>query len=284
MINLRSVDIERLNSMTKYPSILTYHTLGEINGRKGMLFESEFTQPWTLSDDIVLTEKVDGTNARMIFLPDGEVLFGGKEEILGRLDDFWADPALGIVKTLRPIAHRALSHFIRRFIDCELTYELWGCSARPLFVIYGEVYGGKIGAQCRNYSSLPDITGFRVFDIAVIPNADEVLAMAPAQIAAWRDRGGQAFLDESRLSQTVSHLELELTPRIGRISGAELPHTLEQCLLFLDEWTPTSVCVLNAVDQAGSEGIVLRTLDRGKIAKMRKEDYARTLKQLRGRR
>jgi ATP-dependent RNA circularization protein (DNA/RNA ligase family) len=49
--------------MTKYPSIPTYHTLGD----KGILLEETIS----FDSEVILTEKVDGTNSRIILLPDG---------------------------------------------------------------------------------------------------------------------------------------------------------------------------------------------------------------------
>ena len=54
-MNLKDMDLRKLNSITKYPSIPTYHKIGE----KGVL-EDEVVSFG--SDKIILTEKVDGTN------------------------------------------------------------------------------------------------------------------------------------------------------------------------------------------------------------------------------
>ncbi len=57
---IRQVDLGKLNSMTKYPSILTYHALGD----KGLLQE---TVQIPFEGRVIGTEKVDGTNTRLIF-------------------------------------------------------------------------------------------------------------------------------------------------------------------------------------------------------------------------
>jgi len=51
------VDLAKLNSLTKYPSILTYHALGD----KGILQE---TVQVPFDGRVIGTEKVDGTNRR----------------------------------------------------------------------------------------------------------------------------------------------------------------------------------------------------------------------------
>ena len=55
--DIRRVDLGKLNSMTKYPSILTYHNLGD----KGILQE---TVQIPFEGRVIGTEKVDGTNTR----------------------------------------------------------------------------------------------------------------------------------------------------------------------------------------------------------------------------
>jgi hypothetical protein len=62
-VDIGQVDLDKLNSMTKYPSILTYHALGD----KGVLQE---TVQIPFEGRIIGTEKVDGTNARLIFCLD----------------------------------------------------------------------------------------------------------------------------------------------------------------------------------------------------------------------
>jgi hypothetical protein len=76
--------------MTKYPSIPTYHTLGE----KGTLLEETVS----FEGEVILTEKVDGTNARIILLPDGSFILGSREELLyASLDEGAMGRAEGIV-------------------------------------------------------------------------------------------------------------------------------------------------------------------------------------------
>lgn len=96
---LQSCDLNKLNSMTKYPSIPTYHALGD----KGTLLEQIVT--FNVDDgEVILTEKVDGTNSRIILLPDGNFVLGSREELLFAKGDLIGNPALGIVDALKNIA------------------------------------------------------------------------------------------------------------------------------------------------------------------------------------
>ena len=65
--DLTKIDLALLNSMTKYPSIPTYHTLDPKNGA--------LSEPASAFEgDVIGTEKVDGTNSRIILTPDGRYL------------------------------------------------------------------------------------------------------------------------------------------------------------------------------------------------------------------
>lgn len=95
--NVRTTNLKAINSMTKYPSIPTYHNLDPRDG--GLLDETvPFTGP------VIGTEKIDGTNSRIILLPDGTYLLGSREELLYAQGDLIGNPALGIIDALRPIA------------------------------------------------------------------------------------------------------------------------------------------------------------------------------------
>lgn len=80
--DIRQVDLGKLNSMTKYPSILTYHALGD----KGVL-QDAVQIPFERR--IIGTEKVDGTNTRLVFCPDQSVIVGSREDLLWERRDLW---------------------------------------------------------------------------------------------------------------------------------------------------------------------------------------------------
>ncbi|HJU39830.1 MAG TPA: hypothetical protein VJ724_09680 [Tahibacter sp.] len=120
MFDIRQTDLQRLNSLTKYPSIPTYHTLDPKNG--GLVEEAV-----RFAGDVVATEKIDGTNARLVCLPDGSYVLGSREELLYARGDLIGNPALGIVEALKPLAE-SLAHPV---------------SASAITVFYAEVYGGR---------------------------------------------------------------------------------------------------------------------------------------------
>jgi RNA ligase len=254
--NTRTADLAKLNSLTKYPSILTYHALDPKNGK---LLE-EVT---AFAGTVIGTEKVDGTNSRVICLPDGLYLIGSREELLYGKGDLIGNPALGIVDALKETADR--------LCDGERA---------EITIYYFEVFGGKVTANSKQYSTQQRVS-IRLFDVVALREYDSLLSQPAAQIAQWREKGGQPFADEATLVRVASQYSLTLTPRLFAIAGAELPQEIPETLAFLQTLLPKSLCRLD--DDAGGrpEGVVLRSPDRSTIAKARFEDYERTLKKKR---
>lgn len=247
-------DLARLNSATKYPSIPTYHALGD----KGRLTAELNVR---LSGDVHVTEKIDGTNSRIILSPnpDDGLIIGSREELLHYTDDLIFNPSQSIVSTLYSILQRGAEPAV-------LAHD------SLLVVVYGEVYGGKVTAGSKQYASKMT-TGFRVFDIALI--APEVLATSTERIAAWRDSGGQEFVPVDVLAFSVRKAGLELVPEIVATAP---PVDLQETLAWLEGIAPVSLASLD--DSAGrqAEGVVVRSADRSSIAKLRFEDYRRTFR------
>lgn len=250
--DLRAADLDRLNSVTKYPSIPTYHALDPTNG-------SLTEVPVAFGAPVVLTEKIDGTNARIICLPGGAYLIGSRGELLLAKGDLIGNPALGIVEALRGVAD-AIS----------ATHD-----EDAITVYFGEVYGGKVTQASKQYTGERRVA-FRLFDVARITAYANVLAQPRAAISHWRESGGQAYVDEEALQATAERHGLKLTPRLGEVKV--LPQTVEEASAFLFETIPQTLSALD--EQAGGkpEGIVARTRSRSQIAKLRFSDYRRTLK------
>lgn len=260
--DLRTADLRAIDSMTQYPSIPTYHSLDPSNG--GLLDEVT-----VFEGTVIGTEKVDGTNARIILFPDGMYLIGSRTELLHAKGDLIANPALGIVDAVRPIAEAACVHPSEMFVS----------------VLFGEVYGHKIGGAAKRYASAGEV-GFRLFDImqVPVPRFVEMAAWPVERAARWRDNGGQLFVAEPGLHATARGLSLELTPRLFQVDGCDLPADLEKTRAFLAEHAPATRVALGDTAPGQAEGIVLRTPDRSVIAKARFQDYDRTLKRRGGRR
>ncbi|MBF9135173.1 hypothetical protein I0C86_40555 [Plantactinospora sp. S1510] len=250
--NVRTADLAAINSMTKYPSIPTYHKLGE----RGALLDEYVPFAGT----VIGTEKVDGCNGRVVLLPDGSYLIGSREELLYGSGDLVANPALGIVDALRLLADRLLTN---RVVD------------RPT-VYYAEVYGGKTTAASRQYTSTKQV-GYRLFDIAKVDGFEEMLHWPSAQIAAWRDQGGQRFYSETALGIEADSVGAQLTPRLFVDSAVNVPTKVADTHVWLAQRLPATRVALDSGAGGLAEGIVLRTPDRSAIAKIRFQDYKRAV-------
>ncbi|MFI5986809.1 RNA ligase family protein [Streptomyces sp. NPDC051555] len=258
MIDMRSLSLEALNSATKYPSILTFHE----RGQRGTLTEKVVD---AFEEDVLVTEKVDGANARIIAFSNGDYVIGSREHLLHARGDLIANPKDGLVEALRPVAD-----------------SLWtpGGGGAQAVVLYLEVYGGKIGRNAGQYSGQGQV-GFRMFDAATVPG--EVLGLTPSEVATWREHDGQQFFTEEELQDLASEERIELTPRLGTIPASEVPTGIEAMHAFLTSRIPATNVALDSEAGRRPEGLVLRTHDRKVIAKARLADYESTLRLRSGR-
>lgn len=251
------MDLAKLNSATKYPSILTYHQMGD-RGRLQPIVQVPFPK----DQKVRITEKIDGTNGRIVMFRAEEeavlrrrFLIGSREEFLTADGDMVPNPTYAIVETLKPIA-------------AKLENKLGRMRA-----FYLEVFGGGELPAAKQYSD-KKVLGARLFDIATIPF--DILEQPIEKIASWREHGGQQFLSEAELFEMNG---FERVPWLG--SCDELPTSIEETY----EWMKKTL-EKTKVDLGGGkgrpEGVVIRTDDRKTIAKLRFEDYERTLGVRRG--
>jgi RNA ligase len=283
MIDLRAYPLKRVNSLTKYPSIPTYHGI-DIEQHK--LVEPRFYPPVNFGPvavPVVVTEKINGTNGRIVFTRN-DYFIGSREEFVYAKDDYMGDHKDGVMDALKPLAER----FVRE------SNGMNEVDTRCVCVAYFEVYGGRIN-WAKHYTSTEQV-GVRLFDVACILDSEEMLQKEPEKIAAWRDHGGQHFLDAHTMRQwagtwaTHARLGIPVVPEIlrplgGRFTSFDLKsESLAQTL----EWLlpvcgRSSKAALDEGATGAPEGIVVRTPDRSVIAKLRIEDYERALRPPQGR-
>jgi len=243
---------QKINSLTKYPSILTLHGFGE----KGRLTDNLTTD---LADETMFaTEKIDGTNVRIICFGD-EYLLGSREFLLHHSDDLFFDPAQGIVEGIKDLGVKIPNDLPR------------------LTVIFGELFGGKVSSNSKQYGM--EKIGFRVFDVAVYDDLS-ILDQPLEDISRWREREteggiiyGQSFLPHDVLA--THSIYWDLVPTVPfQLSGTSHREILDS----LKNSLPKTNVALTESAQLKPEGIILRNSDRSKIVKLRFEDYERTLR------
>jgi len=250
--NVRECDLRKLNSLTKYPSIPTYHEMGD----RGALKEGP---PFEFEGDAVVTEKIDGTNSRVILLPDKTFIIGSREELLYAQGDLIGDATLGITEALKEIATS-----IRNIVK-------W----TSIVTFYFEVYGGKKVTQASKQYTASQTLGYRLFDVVQTMDFEEVLSLPLEKISSWRQHGGQKFTNELTLAHLAKEHKLKLTPRIEAVSP---PREIEATLEYLREILPKSKATLDRKAPGRPEGVVVRSPDRSQIAKLRFEDYEKTMR------
>lgn len=242
----------KVNTLTKYPSILTLHELGE----KGVLLEELTTQ--VRGENLYATEKIDGTNVRLIFMGD-EYLIGAREFILHHSDDLYYDQTMGIVDDTKSIG------FAIPPASSDLT------------VVYGELFGGKLSSNSKWYGR--EKCGFRVFDIAVYKDLSILDSDLP-EISLWRERRTERGMIYGQPFLSIGEAR-ERFPMFSYAPAVEFDlgdYSHEQVLNGLRRSIPRSLVTLTEAATGDAEGMVLRTWDRSKVVKVRFEDYERTLR------
>ncbi|MCR5888324.1 hypothetical protein LRS06_11230 [Hymenobacter sp. J193] len=274
--------LAQLNTLTKYPSILTLHALGD----RGRL-TADFTTPALFSQSLTATEKIDGTSARLLVFADGSYVVGSRENLLTVSGDLLFDPAVGIVEGLSRLV---FPHYANE--QGHLPRLAHGAAAgqpAPLTVLFGEFYGGKVTGNSKQYGP-PDQVGFRVFDVAVFTDATVLATQLQADVrdlSTWREyetptgmRYGQPFLAETALAAYLDQVGLPAVPPLPTYTASAAASTHESVLAWLREHIPHTQAALPGQSALGrAEGAILRSADRSTIVKVRFEDYERTLNQ-----
>ena len=108
-------------------------------------------------------------------------------------------------------------------------------------------------------------------------NFDEMFALPADKIAHWRDNGGQLYVDTDAIVRLAAEIGFQTVPPLFDANASSLPTDLEGTYQFLLGFK-TSLCKLDDEANGIPEGVVVRSPDRSRIAKLRREDYERTLK------
>ena len=259
--------LQKLNSITKYPSILTYHNLGP----KGTLVDSLVEDRRFENGDIFVTEKVDGTNSRIVFFTNDkgvveDYIIGSREDFLFARNDRVINPALGIVNTVKETAD-----IVTLFSDAnEKTL-----APNSMYCLYGETYGGKVNGF-KQYTS-QGIFGVRFFDMFALSyeQLEDLFQLSLDGISTWRKQNGQPFVSVNTFASFCHDFHLERVPPLRKISASELPTSLQETWDWMQKFAKSSAC-LDGGGLGNSEGVVIRTRDRSLIRKLRFEEYQKT--------
>lgn len=264
---IENFGIDKINTMTKYPSILTYHNLGP----RGSLVNSLVEDKNFHDNKIFLTEKVDGSNTRIVFFTNfygqiSDYFIGTREDILYACGDRIINQSQHAVATVKNIA----DDIVGKTFNSKLLQN-------TIYCLYGENYGGNINGF-KQYTSTKTFN-IRFFDLSVMSydTASELLENNIDRISSWREHGGQDFVPVDQFNDFCKKFSLERVPYIKETVGTEIPNDLQGVWDWMQQFK-TSNAVIDS-DYNGTrfaEGVVVRTADRKMIRKIRFEDYERT--------
>lgn len=253
---------EKLNIFTKYPSIPVFHKVGQRN-----ILTDELNVDFGI-ERVWATEKIDGTNIRILYYGD-EMILGSREDLFYYDSSIFCNlknQFIGSFETLKP------------FMTKEKWYRSHGYHD-TLTVIYGELYGLNLSKASKSYGQSK--AGFRFFDVAVY-NDLSVLDFEPEYISRWRESKkeggvlsyGQNFLSEYGMSAFENRF-----PRVPFIPFELSDNPSHRDILnSMRVAIPESLCGLTEEATLLPEGLILRNFNRTKIAKIRFQDYERTLR------
>jgi hypothetical protein len=259
----------RLNSATKYPETPTYHFMEK---KSGLLQEDQTVD---FGDQRVqVTEKIDGTNGRIVTFPrrsEQAWVIGSREELLTCSEDHMINPNLGIVDALTKTTDEIYNFHLDEGIDGVRVY-------------FFEVYGGSVGQNAKQYTKDRELYGARMFDVIEfdLELFEETMAHGRESIASWRDRGCQPFLGHDDFLRVAQETNLLRVPVLNAsLPAMNLPKTFQEAAEFMRELLPDGSEATLTPDALGRpEGVVLKSHDRQVTAKMRFVDYESTVRRM----
>lgn len=263
--------IDKVNSLTEYPSILTYHKLGDKGGLLNELYEDN---RFGKNELLEVTEKVDGTNMRLI-LTNEDYLVATRSNIVYAQDDRIINE-----KAVKPVLDEC-DYLIKTMQKDRMNDSV--------LVVFGEVYGNSICNGSKVYCSedIPSSRKFRVFDVREFPCIDfeNILEKDLQDISRFKSNSNQYWYDYDMLDAFCYEYQLERTPVLCRINEMILPTDIDETYKWMQEYKDSNSII--GVKQDGkvynqnfgkAEGVVIRNKDRSVISKLRFEDYERTFK------
>ena len=265
--------IDKINSITEYPSIMTYHKLGD----KGSLLNELYSENrFNKNEELEVTEKVDGTNMRLI-LTNSDYFVGTRANIVYAKDDrIINEPSVEVVL-------RDCKYLIDNFMGDRLLDD-------KVYVIYGEVYGYNICDGNKVYCSVADAAHrkFRVFDVRTYPclKLEEILEKDIQEVSRFKSTNNDYWYDYDMLDAFCEQFQLERTPVRMRINESNLPTDFDKTYKWMLDNFNDSLVVIGAPVEGKeynlrfgkAEGVVIRNKDRSVISKLRFEDYERTIR------
>jgi hypothetical protein len=253
--------LAKLDTATKYPSIETYHKLGE----RGRLLD-ELNHQWPDDEIVHVSEKIDGMNGRLIFLPGRNApwIAGTRDQLVAASSDVIWDNAQGVAGAL--LGPNAPKPWMLPNYILEDSY---------VFVTYFEVYGHKSTPHWNEYSPDGREPMIRLFDAQFFQQDWLQNFKSVEDVARSRDSDGGIWFVKDMLENLAEALNVRCVPDLWTGPGADLPKDVLNMDRFMFGLGRDTKAGVNGSGR--SEGIVLRTAGRKVIAKARRQSYDKTL-------
>jgi RNA ligase-like protein len=252
--------LAKLDTATKYPSIETYHKLGE----RGRLLE-ERNHDWPEHEPVYVTEKIDGVNGRLIFLPGRNApwIAGTRDQLVAASSDVVWNKDQGVAEALLgPNAPKPWT--LSTYLDDGY-----------VFVMYFEVYGHKPTPHWNEYSPDGKEPLIRLFDAQFFQQDWLGYFKSVEDVARSRDSDGGIWFVEDRLEALAGRMGVQCVPNLWTGTTTDLPHDVAGMDRFMYSFGRDTRAGINGGGR--SEGIVIRTRGRRTIAKARRQSYEKTL-------
>jgi len=244
----------KLNTLTKYPSIKTYHEID-----RGILKDALTDDKPFPCTELFVTEKVDGTNARILVWND-DYIIGSREELLYRRGDLFGNPSQGIVSVLKPYAERIVSRF----------------SGDTLYVLYGEVYGSNINGA-KQYTR-QKTASVRFFDVARFSGVEGFMLEDINYLSALREEPPHFLVSKDERNPLLRSLGLEPVPPLCVLDGGSFPTDRVEVYNWMKQFYYTKATLDEEAFDGRAEGMVIRDDLNRCIRKLRFEDYEKTFR------
>lgn len=261
-------DLLNLNSITKYPSIPTYH---KVSGRH-ILDDNAETQ---LGHDIYhITEKLDGINIRIIVKPGEDFFIGTRQELVYANGDRIYNDRLGIIKTVKHIGHQLMQ------LD-KSAFEDNTCYV----VVYGELIGGKVHKNSKQYTKDKETLSFMAFDMAMLDDeylyeSDLQLDLGPDARSAFREANyrKRCFVQQHVMMDACYQLGIGVVPNKGTVLKDNMPSTVAESKKWLIDRTKFgTMALLDGTGEGNAEGLIISDPRNQEAFKLRVQDYRRNI-------
>jgi len=197
--NENKFTMDQLNGMTKYPSIYPIH-LREMKGKKMLMIDKKVHN--LRSKDFFITEKIDGTNIRIIIDKKNNVVIGGRNDLLAYSKDILVQNKNNVIDVLNE--YLTWSN-IRELQESSIFNKI------DLLVLYGELFGEGIQKKGKFYGK----KNFRLFAARSF-NEEKVNTILRIKRKNWhflrRQNSFNPFLNFASVNNIAIILEMDYVP------------------------------------------------------------------------